>query len=221
MKIDITQHNYHFYIPNFSYDTAQILHECQLTLSKHNWTGLIGKSGCGKSTLLKLMIGLIGPPIHTNIKTTYLSQEDSLLPWANVIDNILLPQKFTPYPDYQKAHKLIEKIGLLNVKDKLPRTLSVGMKQRVTLARALMTDADLILMDEPFSALDCFTRHEMHQLALDCLQDKTVLLVTHDPHEASLLCKNHYIMQEGFLKPYIISPPETNLTQKVMEDLCA
>lgn len=210
----------HFKIPPFSYGTKTILEPGTLSLIKGQWTGLLGRSGCGKSTLLKLLAGLIDSR-GTAKDITYLSQQDSLLPWATTFENVLLPQKFHKNHDIHKAKGLITEMGLQDYSDARPHELSVGMRQRVALARTMMSDADIILLDEPFSALDCFTRHEMHLLAQKSLIGKTVLLVTHDPNEAAFLCKNTLLMRDGLIKEYSLEPHQSNLVSKVMGDLCA
>lgn len=180
-----------------------------LTLPAGKWTCLLGKSGCGKTTLLRHLAGLIDDHINwTGQLTTsdqkpltgriaYMAQQDLLLPWLSVIDNVCLSQrlgKHSGQPDSNKAFKLLQAVGLEDYASAMPNQLSGGMRQRVALARTLMQDKPLVLMDEPFSALDAVTRHKLQTLSAELLKDRTVLLITHDPQEALRLGHNLYIM---------------------------
>lgn len=223
MKIKTTELSYQFSVPNWSFGDKHIFDATTLTLQKSKWTGLLGRSGCGKSTLLRLMVGLLEATTleENNVKLTYMAQQDGLLPWATIFDNVLLPQKFHNKPDHAKAHHLISEIGLEDFKYEKPHILSQGMRQRVALARTLMTNAEIILLDEPFSALDCFTRHEMHQLTKKFFTNKTVLLVTHDPDEAAKLCDMTYLMRRGEIQPYQLDENPEHRIEILMEDLNA
>lgn len=157
-------------------------------------TCLLGPSGCGKSTLLKAVAGRAeldaGDAVTFTTDSTqiaWMSQNDLLLPWMTVTENILLGARLrgedrTPRMD--TAHRLIAEAGLAGHEDKLPAALSGGMRQRVALLRTLMEDRPVILMDEPFSALDALTRHTLQNLAARLTAGATVVLVTHDPLEA-------------------------------------
>lgn len=163
-------------------------------LSQGKWTSLLGTSGVGKSTLLRAIAGLENEAIlegkirfadKTNL--AWLAQSDSLYPWLSILDNVQLQAHLSGTKSQvsrEKALFLLEKVGLANHLNKACYQLSGGQRQRVALARTLMQDADLILMDEPFSALDAVTRHQLQALAIELLRDKTVLLITHDPQEA-------------------------------------
>jgi putative hydroxymethylpyrimidine transport system ATP-binding protein len=114
-----------------------------------------------------------------------MSQRDDLLPWLSVIDNVTLGARLRGQPlGRAEALALLERVGLVAQKDQLPATLSGGQRQRAALARTLMEDRPLVLMDEPFSALDAITRARLQVLAAGLLAGRTVLLVTHDPLEA-------------------------------------
>ncbi|MCI0508885.1 putative hydroxymethylpyrimidine transport system ATP-binding protein [Chromohalobacter marismortui] len=163
-----------------------------------SWTGLLGRSGSGKSSLLRMIAGLPIPDTHDVTLTTsderplsgrlaWMAQQDQLLPWRKVIDNVLLGPALRDRPSaaqYQRALDLLGDVGLSDKTQQWPKTLSGGERQRVALARTLFEDAPVILMDEPFSAVDAITRLELHELAARLLAGRTVLLVTHDPLEA-------------------------------------
>ncbi|GAL36098.1 hydroxymethylpyrimidine ABC transporter ATPase component [Vibrio maritimus] len=117
-----------------------------------------------------------------------MAQQDLLLPWLSVIDNVCLASRLNGKKvddvTHQKALVLLDQVGLANKATARPAELSGGQRQRVALARTLMQNKPVVLMDEPFSALDAVTRHKLQELAADLLKDKTVLLITHDPQEA-------------------------------------
>lgn len=163
------------------------------------WTCLLGASGIGKSTILRLILGLNTAGVFSGTITagdgdtltdriSYMAQSDLLLPWLNVRENVVLGARLRgENPDMSRAGALIERVGLTPHQDKHPSALSGGMRQRAALARTLMEDRPIVLLDEPFSALDASTRADMQELAAEMLVGKTVLLVTHDPAEASRL----------------------------------
>ena len=126
-----------------------------------------------------------------------MAQQDMLLPWLNVIENVTLGDRLRGAVEPVRrgaAHELIDQVGLKNYAFALPAKLSGGMRQRVALARTLLEDRPVVLMDEPFSALDAVTRLQLQDLAAILLRDKTVLLVTHDPLEALRLGNHIYLM---------------------------
>ena len=180
----------------------------QFTLNK--WSCLLGTSGIGKSSLLRAIAGLTRTEhghLSGSIKfasplgaqpTTLMAQNDALLPWLTVRDNILLGyhlrhEEITTSLQIQ-ADKILTQIGLAQVAQHYPHTLSGGMRQRIALARTLIEDQSIILMDEPFAAIDRITRQSLHQCVRNNLQQKTVLFVTHDPLEALALSDTIYIM---------------------------
>ncbi len=162
-------------------------------------TCLLGPSGCGKSTILKLIAGhsslsFTGAVHVTNSdchekgnKAAWMAQDDLLLPWLSVLENVLLGARLrgeVTEPLRLKAGDLLVEAGLAEAVHSLPATLSGGMRQRVALLRTLMEDRDILLMDEPFSALDALTRVRLQDLCAKMIWGATTLLVTHDPMEA-------------------------------------
>ncbi len=179
-----------------------LFERADLTMNAGKWTCLLGKSGVGKSTILRLILGLEtagrfdgvikaddGRPIAG--RASYMAQSDLLLPWLNVRENVVLGARLRgEKPDFDKADQMIARVGLPAQSAQKPTSLSGGMRQRAALARTLMEDRPIVLLDEPFSALDASTRADMQDLTAEVLQDKTVLLVTHDPAEACRLGHN-------------------------------
>ncbi|MDQ7093471.1 ABC transporter ATP-binding protein [Desulfosporosinus sp. PR] len=174
---------------------------------------LIGPSGCGKSTLLYLLSGLLKPsggeiriwgePLRkTRQKTAIILQEYGLFPWLNVEQNVRLGLKVRHQP--KKVYRyivdeMIHKMGLTEVKHHFPSQLSGGQKQRVALARALTLKPDLLLMDEPLSALDALTRERLQKLLLEIWQEQklTTVLVTHSIEEAVFLGSRILVLKNG------------------------
>lgn len=191
----------------FSYDGSPLLSAVDLFVGSAEWVSILGRSGCGKSTLLKAIAGLKTGvtqqgDIHCHGKLAYMAQQDSLLPWLSVINNVQLANRLhgdNNRTTQQRANELLAQVGLAEHANKAPYELSGGQRQRVALARTLMQTADIVLMDEPFSAVDAITRLELQQLAAQLLADKTVVLITHDPQEAIRLADVIYVMRCGGL----------------------
>jgi len=138
-------------------------------------------------------------------RIAYMAQQDLLLPWATVLDNVMLGATLRgEEPDSPRGKNLIEKVGLAGRDGALPGELSGGMRQRAALARTLYEDRPIILMDEPFSALDTITRARIQNLAASLLVGRTVLLITHDPMEACRL-GHHLLILSG--DPARLAPP--------------
>lgn len=189
----------------------QALSETSVSLREGEFVSLIGPSGCGKSTLLKLIAGLDQPtsgeirvggrPVTSPLRTASVAfQKPTLLSWRNVLDNILLPIEIRDgrprAQDKAYAKELIEMMGLQDFAAHYPRELSGGMEQRAAIARSLVTRPELLLMDEPFGALDEFTREDLNEELLKLWQaePKTVVFVTHSISEAVFLSDRIVVM---------------------------
>lgn len=182
-------------------DASGVVHalrDLTFSIKKNDFVCLIGPSGSGKSTLLRVLAGLVEP---TRGKVKFKSrqpavglvfQKPTLMPWRRVIENISLPlelQKIPSEPTRRRALELIQLVGLEGFEEAFPRDLSGGMAQRVAIARSLIQDPDLLLLDEPFGSLDALTRERMGDELLHIwqAQRKTVLMVTHSISEAIYL----------------------------------
>lgn len=178
----------------------KVISELSMQVNRGEFVSLIGKSGTGKSTILKLVTGLLKQDegeISINGKSIslgdvgYMPQRDLLLPWRSIIDNIIIAAEFRK--DLQitreEARNWLNHVGLIEYENALPKQLSGGMRQRAAFLRALLTGKDLLLLDEPFGALDAFTKREMQAWLLSIWQElnKTVLFITHDLEEACFL----------------------------------
>jgi len=164
---------------------------------------VVGPSGCGKSTLLELICGLQVPDAGTVMAPPagYLPQHGALLPWANALDNVALPLLVAGTARARaraEAHPLLTQLGLDGFERSLPRELSGGMRQRVAIARTLLTGRPLLALDEPFGALDAITRARAQEWLGDALRRRpsTVVLVTHDVEEAVLLADRVAVLSE-------------------------
>jgi putative hydroxymethylpyrimidine transport system ATP-binding protein len=160
------------------------------TIGRGQHVALLGRSGVGKSTLLKALLETPTPP-QIQCDTTriaYMAQSPVLLPWLNARDNVMLGARLRgeQSPDTAAiADALLHRVGLSGLATRAGSQLSGGQKSRVALARCLFEEAELVLLDEPFAALDRSTRIEMAELCRELLVDQTVILVTHDPRDAS------------------------------------
>lgn len=190
-----------------SFENKILFANLNCIIPAHSVTCILGPSGVGKTSLLRVLAGLYSEQlpaaarIITNDKKSltgriaYMAQTDLLLPWLSVLDNVLIGfrlrgEKITPVLK-NKAEQLLNDVGLSEVLPQKPATLSGGMRQRVALVRTLMEDKPVVLMDEPFAALDTITRLQLQEVTARLLRERTVLLVTHDPLEA--LRVGHYI----------------------------
>src|ERR1700744_1372665 len=195
------------------------LAETSLRISHGEFVALVGPSGCGKSTILKLVPGklkategngcLAGREVGAESARIGMAfQNPTLLPWLNIRDNVMMPLKIVPPFKQEFSHKKrteyrdrveqsLARVGLAGFGDKFPWQLSGGMQQRASLFRALIHEPTLLLLDEPFGALDQFTREELWEIMQQLWIDKrpTVLLVTHDLKEAAYLASRICVMQ--------------------------
>lgn len=186
------------------------LDNIDLDLPTGSFTAIVGASGCGKSSLLKILSGLEeasagmvlrgGEPITGPSRDVGIAfQEHVLFPWLTILENVMLPADvygLAHQESMERAHSLLEMSGLSGFENRKPHNLSGGMKQRAALCRALLTDPKVLLLDEPFGALDALTREE---LSLELLRiwertHKTALLITHDINEAVMLSDTVVVM---------------------------
>jgi NitT/TauT family transport system ATP-binding protein len=197
----------------------QAIDGVSLTIKKGEFIAVVGPSGCGKSSLMKLISGLHmasagavtvdGQPVTQPLKSVGMAfQASNLLPWRTVIDNVLLPLEIVrPHrslirsnrAEYKaKAEALLQQVGLKGFTDKMPWELSGGMQQRTSICRALIHEPEILMLDEPFGALDAFTREELWCALRDIQQARgvTVMLVTHDLREATFLADTVYVMSD-------------------------
>jgi NitT/TauT family transport system ATP-binding protein len=182
-----------------------------LDVARGEFVSLVGPSGCGKSTALRLIAGLAAPTAGTasvshlaaevrgHHSIGFVFQEPTLMPWASVRENVRLPLKLAHAPAREadaRIDEALEQVGLAEFARAYPRELSGGMKMRVSLARALVTDPDILLMDEPFAALDEITRFRLNNdlLALWRKLHKTVIFVTHSVFESVYLSQRVIVM---------------------------
>jgi NitT/TauT family transport system ATP-binding protein len=192
-------------------DMVEALSGVNLSIERLEFVSIIGPSGCGKSTILRLVSGLLGPTAgevtvfgHRMTEPRddigFVFQRPTLLPWLRVLDNVTFPVRHTTgrvdAETVDRAQKLLKMMRLSDFAGKLPRELSGGMQQRVAIARALLQDPDILLMDEPFSALDALTRDELsiELLSILAARPKTVVFVTHSIPEALLLSDRIAVM---------------------------
>ena len=191
-----------------------------LRVAKGEFIAIVGPSGCGKSTFMKLATGLKmpsqgrilidGQPVAGPLKISGMAfQAPSLLPWRTTVDNVLLPLEIVePYRSSfkakrkqyeERARQLLQKVGLAGYEDKFPWQLSGGMQQRASICRALIHEPKMLLLDEPFGALDAFTREELWCILRDLWTEQqfNVILVTHDLRESVFLADTVYVMSKS------------------------
>ncbi|GAE46993.1 ABC transporter ATP-binding protein [Mesobacillus boroniphilus] len=199
-------------------DTGVVLDDITLHVNDGEFVSIIGPSGSGKSTIFQCIGGLIQPEKgelfldHRKINgetgnIAYMPQQNSLLPWRTVIDNVLLGQELFHKPDKQEAQKWLRKINLFDYQDAYPHQLSGGMKQRVAFLRTLLSPQSVLLLDEPFSALDEFTRFDMQKWLLSIWEAKrkSVLFITHNIEEAIFYLIGSISYLLGQLKSFVRS----------------
>ncbi len=201
---------------NVSFQYAQyeqvMMKDLSFCVENGEFVSIIGASGCGKSTIFRLINGLEKPqkgeilidgkPIQQMKQySAFMPQKDLLFPWKNIEKNICLPMELQKVPkkeQQQKCYEVLKEVGLLEYAKKYPKELSGGMKQRISFARTLLAGAEMLLLDEPFSALDFLTRVDMQEWLLKQWLHfhKTILFITHDVEEAIFLSKYIFVIQE-------------------------
>ena len=196
----------------YAVDEFPMMENLSFSVEEGDFVSIIGASGCGKSTIFRLINGLEqlqkgeilvnGKPISEQKQySAFMPQKDLLFPWRTIEKNICLPMELAGVPaaEQQKRCKdVLTQVGLLEYMKKYPKDLSGGMKQRVSFARTLLSGADMLLLDEPFSALDYLTRVEMQEWLLEQWEHyhKTILFITHDVEEAVFLSKKIFVIQD-------------------------
>ena len=184
------------------YGQKTVLQDLSLHVEKGEFVTLVGPSGSGKSTIFNLVSGLEEPcagTLHIGDTIGYMQQKDLLLPWKTILENVVLPldlQGKNKQESRTKANALLEKVGLTGYANKYPHELSGGMRQRANFLRTFLTSQSILLLDEPFGALDSMTKTNMQQwlLAIKEEFDLTVLFITHDIEEAILLSDRIYVL---------------------------
>jgi NitT/TauT family transport system ATP-binding protein len=202
---------------SLKYDDMLALDRTTLTIGAGEFVAVVGPSGCGKSSLMKLVTGLLPPttgeirfngrPVNGPVRGAGMAfQNATLLPWRTTLANVMLPLEIVePYKRQQRrakaelvgrAQRLLDIVGLSEFGDRLPWQLSGGMQQRANLCRAIVHDPALLMLDEPFAALDAFTKEDLWQVLQDLWlrQRFTTILVTHDLREAAYLADTVYVM---------------------------
>lgn len=196
----------------YAQDEQPMMKDFSFCVENGEFVSIIGASGCGKSTIFRLINGLETPqkgeilidgkPIQEMKQySAFMPQKDLLFPWKTIEKNICLPMELQKIPkkeQQQKCYEVLKEVGLLEYAQKYPRELSGGMKQRISFARTLLAGAEMLLLDEPFSALDFLTRVDMQEWLLQQWLHfhKTILFITHDVEEAIFLSKYIFVIQE-------------------------
>ena len=199
---------------SFKYDEDdyKMLENLSFTVDEGDFISIIGKSGCGKSTVFRLINGLEkaekGQILVNGISiekqknySAYMPQKDLLFPWRTIEQNICLSmeiQKRSKSEMHEKAEEILKEVGLWDYRNKYPKDLSGGMRQRASFARTILSGCNLMLLDEPFSALDSLTKISLQEWLLEeCKKhNKTVLFVTHDVEEAIFLSKKIFVITD-------------------------
>lgn len=193
-------------------DSYNMLHNLSFTVEKGEFVSLIGPSGCGKSTIFRLINGLekiqygcitVNGNSITDIKnySAYMPQKDLLFPWRTIEKNLSLPmelQGISKLEMNKRCTEILEEFGLIEYKNKYPNALSGGMKQRASFARTILTGSELLLLDEPFSALDYLTKISLQEWLLKQWEHfgKTIFFITHDVEEAIFMSKSIFVIQD-------------------------
>jgi NitT/TauT family transport system ATP-binding protein len=229
-----------------SFGGVHALAGIDLEVDEHEFVAVIGRSGCGKSTLLRLVAGLLTPSegrvevagdpvVKPRRDVSFMFQRPALLPWRSVLSNVLLPIEvfgLSPRAYRDRAHELLGLVGLGGFEQRLPHELSGGMQQRVSLCRSLIQSPRVMLMDEPFSALDAITRTELSE-ELQRVQlelPRAVLFVTHSIDEAVLLADRivvlsprpgriHKIADVGLPRPRALGQVELDQVSRELRGL--
>lgn len=213
-------------------DAIGAINDVSFNINRNDFVCILGPSGCGKSTLLKAIAGFIKPNQGTilmndkeitgpDMTRGVVFQDSNLFPWFTVKQNVALGPRFLK-KDKQEIEQICDKyltqVDLLEYKDAKVFELSGGQKQRVAIARTLANNPEVILMDEPFGALDSFTRQKMQKMIRNLWKtnQSTIFFVTHDIDEALLLATKIYVMRKGLSS--IVKSYDTNYTYRLLEE---
>ncbi|OLO40976.1 ABC transporter ATP-binding protein [Alkalihalophilus pseudofirmus] len=230
--------------------SSPILNELSLSVKNGEFVSLLGPSGSGKSTIFRLITGLeqptsgaislYGQEENNRLgKVGYMPQQDMLLDWRNILDNAFLPLEingFTKKSKKEHVLQLLEEFGLKGYEYDFPHQLSGGMRQRVSFLRAMLGGGDLLLLDEPFSALDAVTRLSMQEWLLEQWEklEKTVIFITHDVDEALFLSDRIFLFSQSPLTSFkeiqvplsrprtledLLSPELANIKKDLLQEL--
>jgi ABC-type nitrate/sulfonate/bicarbonate transport system ATPase subunit len=233
-----------------NYEGMPILDNVSIELCENEFVSVLGPSGCGKSTLFNIISGLDKPESGTYYidgeesagklgKVSYMHQKDLLLPWKRILDNLALPLVIKGMPKKaarEEAAKYLGTFGLEGFGDKYPSQLSGGMRQRAALLRAYLFSSNIMLLDEPFGALDAITRSKIHYWLLNVVKklNTSILFITHDIEEAILLSDRIYVLSErparvkdeikvefegGRNRDIITSPEFNQIKKRIMDNL--
>jgi putative hydroxymethylpyrimidine transport system ATP-binding protein len=196
-----------------SFDSEEILKDISLYVNKGEFVSILGPSGCGKSTLFNMITGLT--PVDEGSLSVkgdigYMQQKDLLLPWKTILRNVVLPLDIKgadKKASREKASKYIEMMGLKGYESKFPYQLSGGMRQRASFLRTFLSSEEIMLLDEPFGALDSITKNKMQKWLLEMKNtlNNTILFITHDIEEAVFLSDRIYVLSSrpGVIKEEI------------------
>ncbi|MFC9709724.1 ABC transporter ATP-binding protein [Paenibacillus sp. NPDC056933] len=212
-------------------EASLVIENLSLQVKQGEFVSLVGPSGCGKTTLLSIIAGLLTPTAGEvqvkgkriegpSAQIGYMLQQDYLFPWRTILDNVLIGLELTGTLDErsrERARELLAGMGLAGTEDQYPSELSGGMRQRVALVRTLATDPGILLLDEPFSALDYQTKLQLEDLVSDTLKasGKTSVLVTHDLSEAIAVSDRVIVLDRnpGRIRREFIIPEELRNVQ--------
>lgn len=197
-----------------SFDREEVLKGISIHVNKGEFVSILGPSGCGKSTLFNMITGLVSADEGTlSVKGDigYMQQKDLLLPWKTILKNVVLPLDIRgadKKASIDKAMKFIEIMGLKGSEKKYPYELSGGMKQRASFLRTFLSSEEIMLLDEPFGALDSITKGKMQKwlLEMKTTLNNTILFITHDIEEAVFLSDRIYVLSSrpGVIKEEIV-----------------
>lgn len=225
-----------------SFGDTEVLNNISLEVCKGEHVTVLGPSGCGKSTMMNLLTGILSADAGTvtvNGKIGYMQQKDLLLPWKTCMENVILPELLAGTPKEDAAEKVrpyFKKFLLDGYEDRYPSEMSGGMRQRASFLRTFLSSGDILLLDEPFGAVDSITRGTLQQWLIDVTQTLglTIFMITHDIEEAILLSDRVYVMSDkpGTIRDEVVlefhetkkkdrlfDPEFLDIKRKLLEDM--